>query len=457
MLCCILLGFLAPFFIQVDALYDPDEVTYLPGLSFKPNFRQWSGYLQASPGKYLHYWFVTSQRDPEKDPLVLWLNGGPGCSSLDGFLSENGPFYVSEDGVNLYMNPYSWNKIANVLYLESPVGVGFSYSDDKNYSTNDDEVAENNYKALQSFFNKFPNFTLNDFFIFGESYGGIYVPTLSMKIVTGSSKINFKGFGVGNGLSSYDLNDQSAIYFGYYHGLFGDELWANLNKYCCKDGICIFYNSTVKECMDSVMQGFSILYDSGLNMYALYLDCAGGVGPYIRYIRDMENLFRNYKSYWTKKQANEKRLKLIPPCINATAQTNWLNRGDVQKALHIPDVLPPWELCSDTVGSQYVINYTTMGDFYLKLLAKGLRVLVYNGDTDLTCNFLGDQWFVEGLDLKETTKYQVWLYDKQIAGYYQQFGNITFLTVKGAGHMVPQWAPGPALKMFQSFLTNSPY
>uniref|UniRef100_A0A8C4X7B8 Si:ch211-122f10.4 n=1 Tax=Erpetoichthys calabaricus TaxID=27687 RepID=A0A8C4X7B8_ERPCA len=185
-------------------------------------------------------------------------------------------------------------------------------------------------------------------------------------------------------------------------------------------------------------------------MYALYLDCAGGVGPYIRYIRDMENLFRNYKSYWTKKQ-------LIPPCINATAQTNWLNRGDVQKALHIPDVLPPWELCSDTVGSQYVINYTTMGDFYLKLLAKGLRVLVYNGDTDLTCNFLGDQWFVEGLDLKETTKYQVWLYDKQIAGYYQQFGNITFLTVKGAGHMVPQWAPGPALKMFQSFLTNSPY
>lgn len=112
--------------------------------------------------------FVTSQRDPVKDPLVLWLNGGPGCSSLDGFLSENGPFHVStrslsaqvnlccslnwlwlvysdfqvnDDGATLYENAFSWNKIANVLYLESPAGVGFSYSDDQKYATDDDQVS----------------------------------------------------------------------------------------------------------------------------------------------------------------------------------------------------------------------------------------------------------------------------------------------------------------------------
>ncbi|MEQ2192823.1 hypothetical protein XENOCAPTIV_017927 [Xenoophorus captivus] len=150
------------------AQYAPDEVTHLPGMTFKTNYRQWSGYLQAGKGKFLHYWFVTSQRNPAKDPLVLWLNGGPGCSSLDGFLSENGPFHVSflvanhtacvhgsfkqalellafhsqvnDDGATLYENKFSWNTIANVLYLESPAGVGYSYSDDHTYDTDDDQV-----------------------------------------------------------------------------------------------------------------------------------------------------------------------------------------------------------------------------------------------------------------------------------------------------------------------------
>lgn len=131
----VLLCLLAVLQLGCWAQYPPDDVTHLPGMTFKPNYQQWSGHLQARPGKYLHYWFVTSQRDPIKDPLVLWLNGGPGCSSLDGFLSENGPLHVNDNGDTLYENKFSWNKIANVLYLESPAGVGFSYSDDQQYAT----------------------------------------------------------------------------------------------------------------------------------------------------------------------------------------------------------------------------------------------------------------------------------------------------------------------------------
>ncbi|KAL1007305.1 hypothetical protein UPYG_G00084750 [Umbra pygmaea] len=443
--------------------YAPDEVTELPGMTFKPNYRQWSGYLKASNGKFLHYWFVTSQRNPAKDPVVLWLNGGPGCSSLDGFLSENGPFHVNDDGATLYENTFSWNKIANVLYLESPAGVGYSYSDDKNYRTDDDEVADNNYLALQSFFKKFPNFTRNEFFIIGESYGGIYAPTLSQRVATGPAEINFKGFAVGNGLSSFALNDQSLIYFGYYHGLFGEELWTDLNTNCCDKGICNFYNNSKESCITTVAHAFSIVYDSGLNEYALYLDCAGGVKAR-GYERTMNHLFRNYRKHWSTHQllklqsfAGKISVGEVPPCLNSTAQMTWLNRGDVRKALHIPDTLPPWDICSDIVGAKYLTLYATMKDVYLKLLSLGVRALVYNGDTDMACNFLGDQWFVEQLNQKATTKYQSWISDDQIAGFYQQYGNLTFLTVKGAGHMVPQWAPGPALDMFQSFLSNKPY
>ncbi|GAA6227845.1 lysosomal protective protein-like [Lates japonicus] len=444
------------------AQYAPDEVTHLPGMMFKPNYRQWSGYLQARPGKFLHYWFVTSQRDPVKDPLVLWLNGGPGCSSLDGFLSENGPFHVNDDGATLYENTFSWNKIANVLYLESPAGVGYSYSDDQKYATDDDQATDDNYKALQSFFVKFPNFTHNEFFIFGESYGGIYAPTLSLRVATGASRINFKGFAIGNGLSSFALNDQTLIYFGYYHGLFGEDLWRDLNINCCEKGRCNFHNSTSETCQELVNAAFAIVYESGLNEYALYLDCEGQERSHRGYERTMSHLFKNYKKHphihkFLGRVSPSMSLGVVPPCINSTAQMNWLNRGDVRKALHIPDILPPWDICSDTVGEQYTTLYQTVKEVYLKLLSLGLRALVYNGDTDMACNFLGDQWFVEDLGLEATTKYQSWIHEDQVAGFYQQFGNITFLTVKGAGHMVPQWAPGPAFHMFQSFITNDFY
>lgn len=457
---------LAVFQLDSLAQYAPDEVTSLPGMTFKPNYRQWSGFLQAGPGKFFHYWFVTSQRDPVKDPLVLWLNGGPGCSSLDGFLSENGPFHVSDDGATLYEDPFSWNKIANMLYLESPAGVGYSYSDDKNYTIDDDQVADDNYRALQSFFTKFPNFTQNEFFIFGESYGGVYAPTLSLRIATGDAKINFKGFAVGNGLSSTALNDQSLVYFGYYHGLFGEDLWRDLNTHCCDKGDCNFYNSTSADCMTLVEMAFNIVYNGGLNAYALYLDCEGGRVTHRGYEKSMTHLFKNIRRYLpTLKSADQvspsvplaKDSRSTPPCLNGTAQTNWLNRGDVRKALHIPDILPAWSMCSDEVSEKYTSVYPTVKDVYLKLLSLGLRSLVYNGDTDMACNFLGDSWFVEDLGLKKTSRYQPWIYDHQIAGFYQEYGNITFLTVKGAGHMVPQWAPGPAFHMFQSFITNGPY
>lgn len=459
----LLVCLLSVFPFSCRAQYAPDEVTHLPGMMFKPNFRQWSGYLQAQPGKFLHYWFVTSQRDPVKDPLVLWLNGGPGCSSLVGLLTENGPFQVNNDGTMLYENTFSWNKIANMLYLESPAGVGYSYSDDRKYATDDDQVAEDNYRALQSFFVKFPNFTQNEFFIFGESYGGIYAPTLSLRVATGTTKITFKGFAVGNGYSSEVVHIQSLVYFAYYHGLLGEQLWTDLNIHCCDKWDCNFYNSSSEICAEMVHAVINIVYEIGLNMYSLYLDCEGLKTSLQGYERIMSLLFKkNYRKHphihkFSDPKSSFASVGSVPSCLNDTAVITWLNRGDVRKALHIPDALPPWNVCSDEVGNLYNNTYETMKEVYQKLLSLGLRVLVYNGDTDMVCNFLGGQWFVDDLGLKATTEYQHWLHEKQVAGFYQQFGNLTFLTIKGTGHMVPQWAPGQAFHMFQSFLTKGPY
>ncbi|KIH52027.1 serine carboxypeptidase [Ancylostoma duodenale] len=171
-----------------------DKIGELPGLTFKPNFHHHAGYLSASPGNYLHYWyirdeyimmFVESQNNTQTDPLILWLTGGPGCSSLGALLTENGPFHPNPDGSTLFENVYSWNKGANVLYLESPRLVGFSYQDKSLNDTlwNDDKTASDIYLALKDFFTVYPQFSANDFIVTGESYGGVYVPTLTRLLI----------------------------------------------------------------------------------------------------------------------------------------------------------------------------------------------------------------------------------------------------------------------------------
>jgi carboxypeptidase C (cathepsin A) len=153
-------------------------ITHLPGLDYDPGFRQYSGYLTVSEehGRNIFYWYVESQHHPSTDPVVLWSNGGPGCSGLIGLLREHGP-YLLNDKLQLSPNPYSWNKVANVLYIEQPALVGFSYSETpSDYYTNDRKAAVDNYQLILEFFKRYPERQSNDFYIASESYGGHYMP-----------------------------------------------------------------------------------------------------------------------------------------------------------------------------------------------------------------------------------------------------------------------------------------
>uniref|UniRef100_K7FT20 Carboxypeptidase n=1 Tax=Pelodiscus sinensis TaxID=13735 RepID=K7FT20_PELSI len=363
----------------VKAAPSADEVTYLPGLAKQPSFRQYSGYLHVGQNKHLHYWFVEAQSNPESSPLVLWLNGGPGCSSMTGLLTEHGPFTIQPDGTTLQYNDYSWNKIANMLYLESPAGVGFSYSDDKNYATNDTEVAHNNYLALKEFLRLFPEYGQNSLFLTGESYAGIYIPTLAEWVMQDAS-INLKGLAVGNGLSSYEINDNSLVYFSYYHGLLGTRLWTDLQNFCCSQGKCNFHKNPNLNCTLRMEEMIQIVEESGLNIYNLYAPCAGGVpGVY----RPPGGKFPPLSQSLLQTLAAKKGLHLEPPCTNSTASSLYLNAPQVLKALHISPEAPKWSICSSEVNHNYNRLYMTMNDQYLKLLGtKKYRILVYNGDID---------------------------------------------------------------------------
>ena len=126
----------------------------------------------AGGNKHIHYWFIGSEGpDPAKAPVAVWMNGGPGCSSLDGLVYEHGPFrFDPADPSKLVRFNYTWAKRANVLYIEAPVGVGFSYSDDPaDYNVTDDTTAQDNLHAIEQFYRLFPEFKTNDLFLTGES------------------------------------------------------------------------------------------------------------------------------------------------------------------------------------------------------------------------------------------------------------------------------------------------
>jgi len=452
--------------------YGNDLINSLPGLKILPSFRQYSGYLDASYKKHFHYWFVESQLNPQNDPVVLWLNGGPGCSSLDGLLSENGPFQVNNDGKSLRINPYSWNKIANMLYLESPAGVGYSYDSRNSIQTDDNEVAQNNYDAIVSFFKKYPQFKKNPFYITGESYGGVYLPTLAIKLLK-SNELNFQGMAVGNGVTSNLLNTNSVIFFAYYHGLFGIELWNPLIQFCCK-GVatidkCDFLAENNIRCNEKVEKALGYVYNSGLNAYALYKDCFNGdvlEGNLKRYVFDMKNIFPNKTiSQLTKKLSKKHKVfEGSPNCINSTASTTYLNRLDVRGALHIPNHLGQWSVCSDKVRAKYVEVYSDMASVYEEILQSDLNILIYNGDTDMVCNFICDEYFVDKLpSLKLVQSRAPWYLESQVAGFSKTYKSIksaatlVFTTIRGAGHMVPQWAPKKAFQMFENFIRKKPF
>ena len=180
------------------ALAAPIEelVPVMPGVA-QMTFGLYSGHLPLADGaKSIHYLLAESQSDRTKDPLVIWFNGGPGCSSMLAFLQEHGPYLLDDGAVTFRENPYSWNNEANVLYIEQPAGVGYSTCNETlvDCSFNDTTDAEDNLQIVLAWFEKYPEYKEHDLYISGESYGGIYVPLLVDQIDTYNAAANATAF-----------------------------------------------------------------------------------------------------------------------------------------------------------------------------------------------------------------------------------------------------------------------
>ncbi|KAL0299861.1 UNVERIFIED_CONTAM: Serine carboxypeptidase-like 40, partial [Sesamum angustifolium] len=224
-----------------QVLKESDRIERLPGQPLV-RFQQYGGYVTVNrtAGRAFYYYFVEAHHSHHSLPLLLWLNGGPGCSSLAfGAMEELGPFRVHSDGKTLYQNKYAWNHAANTLFLESPAGVGFSYSNTTTdvVTGGDKRTAIDNYTFLLHWLERFPEYKNRDFYISGESYSGHYVPQLAHTILhhnqeAGKTIINLKGIIMGNALMN-DETDMKGMYeYLASHAMISDETWKQILKYC---------------------------------------------------------------------------------------------------------------------------------------------------------------------------------------------------------------------------------
>jgi len=453
------------FLATITYISCADEIKSLPGVTFDVKFKHYSGFFKVSDNHFLHYWFVESQNNPAKDPVIFWFNGGPGCSSLDGLLNEMGPYEVNEDGKSMKENPYAWNKFASVIYIESPAGVGYSYASDGNTTTNDDLTSYENYQAVKLFFQTYPAFRNHSTFIMGESYGGVYVPTLTARIVDGQADfpINLRGMALGNGYVNEKLNIDTSVRFAYGHGLIDEKLWNTLENECCRG--CIDSCDMTQfsgHCAHLVEDIFQFLWFGGLNPYDLYRDCdpnpgvnsikmtsyRAGIIPDVL-LRRFNKPDHPFKKHFARYGASV-------PCLNDTDVVSYMNSPEVRKALNIPDNLPRWDICSDQITENYGKQYTDMAPFIKKIVNAQVRVLLYYGDVDMACNFMMGQQFAAGLGFQRQLNKTPWKFNKQIVGFKTQYKGLTFLTIKGAGHMAPQWRAPETTYAIHQFILNHP-
>ncbi|XXG55045.1 hypothetical protein AAC387_Pa03g2780 [Persea americana] len=420
-----------------------DRIGELPGQPLNVGFSQYSGYVTVNrgAGRALFYWLVESTVGGK--PLLLWLNGGPGCSSVAyGAAEEVGPFRVGADGKSLMMNPYSWNKLANILFLESPAGVGFSYSNTSSdlYTAGDQRTAEDAYTFLVNWFERFPEYKHRDFYIAGESYAGHYVPQLSQIIFQKNQgvqnpAINFKGFMVGNAVTD-DYHDYVGTFeYWWTHGLISDATYHNLRLACN-------YQSSEHpsdECQKA-------------------LDVAdaeqGNIDPYSIFTRPCNStasLRRNLRGHYPWMS------RAYDPCTERHSKV-YFNHPEVQKALHanVTGIPYPWETCSDIVGNYWADSPRSMLPIYQELIAAGIRIWVFSGDTDAVVPVTATRYSIDALKLPTVINWYPWYDSGKVGGWSQVYKGLTFVTVTGAGHEVPLHRPRQAFILFRSFLENKP-
>ncbi|XP_008259795.2 probable serine carboxypeptidase CPVL isoform X3 [Oryctolagus cuniculus] len=397
------------------------------------NVKSYAGYITVNKtyNSNLFFWFFPAQVQPEDAPIVLWLQGGPGGSSMFGLFVEHGPYVVMKN-MTLRARDFPWTTTLSMLYIDNPVGTGFSFTrDSRGYAVNEDDVAKDLYSALNQFFQLFPEYRQNDFYIAGESYAGKYVPAIAYYIHTLNpvrvSKFNLKGIALGDAYCDPESIIGGYAAFLYQIGILDEKQRKHFQKECDE---CIKH---IKK--GNWLQAFEILdklLDGDLTNEASYFQNVTGCVNYYNFLQCTEPEELNYYAKFLSLPEVKQAIHVGNHTFNDGEEVEKYLREDTVKSVK------PWL-------SEIMDNY---------------KVLVYNGQLDVIVAASLTERSLMAMDWKGSQEYRkaerkVWRIfktDIEVAGYVRQVGDFHQVIVRGGGHILPYDQPLRAFDMINRFI-----
>lgn len=397
-----------------------------------------TGYAKMEPRGHMFFWHIPSRNAADKAPLIMWLSGGPGCGSDLAVLGINGPWWVDEETVTLKKNEHSWTNHANMLYVDQPLGSGFSTAD-LNYKFTATGVSKDLHSFLEKFLELHPDYKNRPFFLAGESYAGKYVPNIGEYIVDHPIEgLDFKGIAVGNGWVNPSSQYPAYAQFGHEEGLIRPNVYPLLKR-------------SFDMCGSSMNSPFWPVTLPVCNM--LTMGVLGGRSPY----------------------HIDKQCKNPPQCIDAEGETLFLNREDVRATLGVLGHVGRWRACNPAVQLALLGEYAKSSlPAVESVLAAGKLVLFYYGDRDFICNWRGGERWLDTLaeqkvHEKSGNRKKIWHHKKALpsvpfikwghaeegegsAGTLKKNANFVFARIFNAGHMAPRDKPKVASFMLKAFI-----
>ncbi|XP_023524192.1 serine carboxypeptidase-like 7 [Cucurbita pepo subsp. pepo] len=442
------------------------SVKYLPGFSGPLPFELETGYVGVGDSEevQMFYYFVKSQGNPRTDPLMTWYIGGPGCSALCGFALEIGPLNFKIEPYNgslpqLILNPHTWTKKANILFIDTPVGTGFSYAQTpRGLKKGDVLQIEQNHQFLRKWLADHPEFIRNPFYVGGGSYSGMIVPSLTQAISEGNSHgfpiINLQGYIEGNPFSVHKTNDNYKIPYAHRMSFISDELYESLKSSCKGEYLnvdptnveCIKHVSAYQKCVSRINTG---------NILKPHCEDATKVTEAATFNDARRSLYNASEQQFLSPGV----LPSIPLECDEYAfylSYYWANDDRVRKALHIREgTIGEWFRCQSTKDYQY--DFVSMVPYHMNLSSKGYKSLIFSGDHDMEVPILDTEAWIKSLNYPLIDEWRPWFNEEdQILGYTRTYANnMTFVSIKGGGH-TPQTMQNQSGIMFSRWIAGDP-
>lgn len=409
-----------------------------------PGVNQYSGYLSVGKNQSMWFWFFESRNQPHTAPLALWVNGGPGCSSMIGLFQENGPCTFNNNETLPSLNPYSWNEYANMLYVDQPIGVGFSYGNDTVYSTA--SAAPPVWTFLQAFFANFQQYKSREFGLFTESYGGHYGPSFASyfeqqnaAIYSGKLKatpINLVALGINNGWYDAIIQEREFINFSV-----NNSYYPLINQTIADEYMAEYQNTSLPA-----LEKCTSIAGEVPECYAARAACIYVDDKYGAYYSD------DFDYYDIRQPASAP----FPPETYVT----YLSDPEIMKKI---GAKVQYQECPDAVHTPFSLNGDTARSFLPALssvVQSGITTVIWAGDADATCDWFGGFYSANaikyaGQSIFEQKPVSPYTVKGGVGGEFKNVGALSWLRVYESGHEIPAFKPELALQVFKQTMQKT--